>query len=114
MEQLLRSGTTNFADIEGDIQLQGEDPAQYIPAEQHENYQSHGLRVVPTSRYEVGTGINTASTDITGKQRSKHQLNSLLASAASLESQRMRNPASGSSNSAATSHRASAKRKYGW
>ena len=113
MERLLRSGNTNFAEFEGDVQLQGEDPTQYLPAKQHENYQSHGLRAVPTSRYEVGSGVS-ASTEITGKQRSKHQLHSLLlASAASLESQRMRNPAS-SACGAGNPHRATAKRKYGW
>jgi hypothetical protein len=54
--------------------------------------------------------MTAASTDISGKQRGKHQLNALLASAASLESQLARNPTS----QKMSSHCATAKRKYGW
>ena len=108
MEQMLRSGQT--ANIDFDAQLQGQAPNDYVPqSNDNASYQSHGLRVVPTQRYDTSSGLQ-ASTQITGKQKSKHQLNSLLANAASLDSQRMRNPNSQNTNS----HRATAKRKYGW
>jgi hypothetical protein len=117
LEQMLRAGNT--AEITGDIQLEGQAPDQYIPEEQ--TYQapaSHGVRVVPVSMYG-SAGATTTGADISGKQRSKHQLNALMASAASLEQQRVRAPFSsssqqGPSSSSGNTHRANAKRKYGW
>jgi hypothetical protein len=70
----------------------------------------HGIRVVPTTHFNPGAGMTAVSTEISGKHRGKHQPNALLASAASLESQRARNPTS----QKMSSHRATAKRKYGW
>jgi hypothetical protein len=119
LEQMLRAGNT--AGITGDIQLEGQAPDQYLPEEQ--TYQapaSHGVRVVPVSMYG-SAGATTTGADISGKQRSKHQLNALMANAASLEHQRARAPFSSSSqqgpsssSSSGTTHRANAKRKYGW
>lgn len=109
MEQLLRSG--NLEAFQGDIELQGTANVYEAPTETPgTTYQAVGVRVVPTQRYVASSGTTAASTNITGKQRSKHQLNSLLASAASLESERLRNPQSTRPNT----HRATAKRKYGW
>ena len=114
MEQMLRAGKLD--QVEGDHVVEGV-ASTYQPSEfdSGPSYNSHGVRVVPTSSYNVSTGSTTASTEVTGRQRNKHQLNSLLASAASLEAQRAQNPhLSARSTGSGSSHRATAKRKYGW
>ncbi|KAG7337566.1 hypothetical protein IV203_019821 [Nitzschia inconspicua] len=115
MEQLLRAGKIH--EFEGDHDIDGEAHI-YIPpgaeAAAGPSYQAHGVRVVPTTQYNVGAGTTVASTDISGRQRNKHQLNSLLASAASLEAHRMQNPHLGTASRSSSQHRASAKHKYGW
>lgn len=120
MEALLRAG--RLGEIQEDHRLEASSHV-YVPADATGGGgggASHGVRVVPTTSYDVGTGGTTAGTDITGRQKNKHQLNSLLASAASLEAHRVHNPhlgaGSGGAGAAggAGSQRASAKRKYGW
>jgi hypothetical protein len=111
MEQMLRAGnlqglsTGDVIELEGASNVYQPMDTNAAAAETH-----HGIRVVPTTHYNPGAGMSAASTDISGKQRGKHQLNSLLASAASLESQRLQNP----TTQKMSSHRATAKRKYGW
>ena len=54
---------------------------------------------------------------VTGKHRSKHQINQLMASAISLEAHRASEAELarlGGTGSGAKSNRADAKRKYGW
>ena len=112
MEQMLRAG--NMSEINSDdnvIHMEGQGPTDFVPeAQTYQEVPSHGVRVVPVSMYGKA-GSSATSTEISGKQRSKHQLNSLLASAASLEQQRARAPQASSSG---VSHRVNAKRKYGW
>jgi hypothetical protein len=113
MEQMLRAGMLD--EVQGDHSVEGV-ASVYQPSEFDSvppAYNSHGVRMVPTSSYNPSTGSTTASTEITGRQRNKHQLNSLLASAASLEAQRAQNPHL-AGRTAGSSHRATAKRKYGW
>ena len=115
MEQLLRAG--KLQDVTETVSLEGPSNVYQPPAPaQQQQYQSHGIRVVPTTRYNVGMGQSTASMQVTGRQRGKHQLNSLLVSAAALEAQRARNPMGdgGTNSSSGSSHRVNAKRKYGW
>ena len=89
--------------------MEGTENVYQMPQDQQtSSYQSHGVRVVPTTQYNVGTGSSAASINISGKQRGKNQMNALLASAASLESQRARMPQS------QQTHRANARSKYGW
>jgi hypothetical protein len=115
MEQMLRAGRIN--DIQEDHELEATAHV-YQPSDLESSASSrqehHGVRVVPTSSYDVGAGATVASTAITGRQKNKHQLNSLLASAASLEAHRAQNPHLGSGSGAGSSHRSTAKRKYGW
>lgn len=107
MEQMLRQG--NLDGVTSDVHLEGQDNVYQMPQDQQtSSYQSHGVRVVPTVQYNVGSGSSAASMGISGKQRGKNQMNSLLASAASLESQRARVPQKQST------HRANARTKYGW
>lgn len=129
MEQLLRAG--KIGEIQEDHQLEASANVYVAPdttsgggqaaaASSSSTYHGHGLRMVPTKTYDVSTGGTTTSTDISVRQKSKHQLNSLLANAATLEAHRARNPffggsgSSGSGTGTAGSHRATAKRKYGW
>jgi hypothetical protein len=108
MEQMLRQG--NLAGVSSDVHLHGQDNVYEVPQDQQQaSNQSQGVRVVPTSQYNVGMGTTAASIAISGKQRGKNQMNSLLASAASLESQRARNP-----QTQQNVHRTNAKSKYGW
>jgi hypothetical protein len=111
MEQMLRAG--NIHEFEGDHEIEGTAHTYTPDVETGPTYQAHGVRVVPTTSYNVGAGTTVATTDISGRQRTKHQLNSLLASAASLESHRLNNPHL-TGTGRGTTHRASAKRKYGW
>jgi hypothetical protein len=130
MEQLLRAG--RLEEIQEDQRLEGSANVYVAPdptaaaggggvgGAAASTYHGHGLRVVPTAKYNVGTGGTVATTDVTVRQKGKHQLNSLLASAATLEAHRAQNPlfgqggGGGGAGPGAGSHRASAKRKYGW
>jgi hypothetical protein len=115
MEQMLRAGKIH--EFQGDYELEGAaNVYEHSEYDSVPTYQGHGLRMVPTTSYNVSTGTTIASTEISGRQRNKHQLNSLLANAASLEARRMQNPhlGSGPSGGSGATHRASAKRKYGW
>jgi hypothetical protein len=119
MEQMLRAGKID--EFQGDHELQASTNV-YQPSDMDSSsgpsssYNAHGVRVVPTSSYNVGSGTTTASTEVTGRQKNKHQLNSLLASAASLEAHRAQNPHLGGRTGGGTGggHRSTAKRKYGW
>eukprot|EP00980_Cylindrotheca_fusiformis_P026089 scaffold15311_cov136-Cylindrotheca_fusiformis.AAC.11 len=110
MEQMLREG--NLDGVSSDVHLHGQDNVYEVPQDQQQHStqaQSHGVRVVPTSQYVPGMGTTASTIKISGKQRGKNQVNALLASAASLEAQRARNPLPQQNT-----HRANAKRKYGW
>lgn len=114
MEQMLRAGKID--EIQSDHQLEMESNHYRISGDvgggDKGGYSSHGIKVVPTSSYEASAGTTSASTDVSFKQKNKHQLNSLLANAASLEAARAQNPFHATNS--AKSHRASAKRRYGW
>ena len=65
---------------------------------------------LPTYVPSEGSTVN--QNEISSKQKGKHQIHSLVASAAKLQSQRLRASAMGLGNN--TNNRADAKRKYGW
>uniref|UniRef100_A0A7S4AE27 Uncharacterized protein n=1 Tax=Pseudo-nitzschia australis TaxID=44445 RepID=A0A7S4AE27_9STRA len=119
MEQMLRAGKLD--EVEGDHDVQG---IAHIYHQQGEHgaamasSSSSNVRVVPTSSYDATTGSTARSTSVTGRQKTSNQLNSLLANAASLESHRAQNPQfhsmGGVGGTKQGSHRATAKRKYGW
>lgn len=128
MEQMLRAGRLD--QVEGDHELQGVEHT-YLPPGDHgaststtmaSSSASASVRVVPTGSYDAATGATAASTTVTSRQKTTNQLNSLLANAASLESKRAQGTqfqflgGSGSGGGATKqgSHRATAKRKYGW
>ena len=117
---MLRAGKLN--EVQGDHELQG---VAHVYNQQGEHPSSVAVsstgsssevRVVPTGSYDATTGATSASTNVSSRQKNSNQLNSLLANAASLESQRAQNPQFQSMSGAGKSgsHRASAKRKYGW
>ena len=119
MEQMLRAGKLD--QVEGDHQLSGVNHVYTmegdaaLPTAATSHTSSAGVRVVPTGSYDPSLGSTSMSTDVTSRQKTTNQLNSLLANAASLESHRAQNPQYhlGVAKKAG-SHRATAKRKYGW
>lgn len=67
--------------------------------------------------YDPQSGTDVKGLGVTGKHRSKHQINQLMASAISLEAHRASEAELarlGGTGSGAKSNRADAKRKYGW
>ena len=118
MEQMLRSGKLN--EVQGDLELEGgshvyQHGGDNVSFSMSKISDSAGVRVVPTGSYNASTGATAMSTDVTSRQKHSNQLNSLLANAASLESHRAQNPQfflNGKGKGG--SHRATAKRKYGW
>ena len=119
MEQMLRAGKLD--QVKGDHQLSGVSHVYTMegdalpPAAATSHTSSAGVRVVPTGSYDPSLGATSMSTDVTSRQKTTNQLNSLLANAASLESHRAQNPQYhlGVAKKAG-SQRATAKRKYGW
>ena len=119
MEQMLRAGKLD--EVRGDHEVRGvahvyQQQGDYAAAVAASSSASSTVRVVPTSAYDAATGTTATSTSVTSRQKNSNQLNSLLANAASLESQRAQNPryAGGSLGAGQGSHRATAKRRYGW
>lgn len=122
IEEMLRAGKLD--EVQGDHELEGEahvykydgDHAGSATSMMSSSSDEVRVRVVPTGSYDASSGATSLSTDVTSRQKNSNQLNSLLANAASLQSHRAQNPqfhlmgVKGKSGS----HRATAKRKYGW
>ena len=108
MEQQLRLGNIGAVSQSSQIhELQDHhDPnAYHLGQDDMDQPKSTGIRVVPTQAYNPKTGGMESTTEVGGKQKSKSQLSSLLVSAAALQTK---------PSSKQTTHRATAKRKYGW
>lgn len=118
MEQMLRAGKLD--QIEGDHQLEGIahdynlDGDAAAAAASIMTSSAAGVRVVPTSSYDPSLGATSVSTKVTSRQKNSNQLNSLLASAASLETKRVQNPQLMGQQGKRGLHNAAMKRKYGW
>jgi hypothetical protein len=122
MEQMLRAGRLD--QVQGDHELSGVSHVYHQDADLHagsaamsSSSSGVGVRVVPTGAYDSSLGKTAVTTDVTSRQKTSNQLNSLLANAASLESHRAQNPQyhlMGGARGKSGSHRATAKRKYGW
>ena len=109
MEKALRSGNLDAVEDSNMTTLDAEQ-AVYVPQEETYAVPSSGaVRVAPVRMYDPKAGTDVVQAEVTGKQRGKHQINVLMASAASLELQRARGMGGGVKNK-----RADAKRKYGW
>jgi hypothetical protein len=109
MEKALRAG--NLQALEGVTTTVEAQALAYAPREETYRVPSFGItKVAPVGMYDPKAGSDVMQAGATGKQRGKHQINALLASAASLELQRAR--AIGTSGG--KGKRADAKRKYGW
>jgi hypothetical protein len=116
MEQMLRAGRLD--EVQGDHELQGVAHIYNAPSEYGSSSGAaataaavDSIRVVPTGAYDPATGTTSTSRDVTGTQKNKNQLNSLLANAAALENHRMQ---IGGTSNTANAYKATAKRKYGW
>ena len=116
MEQMLRAGKLD--QVQGDHQLEGVAHVYNLDgdaaAAAASVISSSGVRVVPTGSYDPSLGATSMSTSVSSRQKNSNQLNSLLANAASLESQRAQNPHLMGQQGKRASHNASMKRKYGW
>ena len=109
MEKALRSGNMSALEDSDMTTLEAEGSV-YAPQEETYAVPSSGaVRMTSVRMYDPKAGSDVVQSDVSGKQRGKHQINQLLASAASLELQRARAVGSG-----AKPKRADAKRKYGW
>ena len=109
MEKLLRHGHLDQMDNDTMVQLEQASPHAFVPQPEVTQVPSHGVRNVPTQMYDPSAGGT-----VTGvRGRGKNQISHLLGQAANLELARARGM-NGSGGAGGTSHRASAKRKYGW
>ena len=109
MEKLLRHGHLDQMDNDTMVQLEQASPHAFVPQPEVTQVPTHGVRNVPTQMYDPSAGGT-----VTGvRGRGKNQISHLLGQAANLELARARGM-NGSGGAGGTSHRASAKRKYGW
>lgn len=110
MEKALRSGNMSALEDISDMTTLEAEGSVYVPQEETYAVPSSGaVRMTSVRMYDPKAGSDVVQSDVSGKQRGKHQINQLLASAASLELQRARAVGGG-----AKPKRADAKRKYGW
>lgn len=101
LEKALRSG--QFHAVENVVELTASDfsaNATTMPPQQQQQHESMGFK--------------KSSLPVTGKHRSKHQINQLMASAIHLDQQRSREAGLNNTRTSSNSTRANAKRKYGW
>jgi hypothetical protein len=112
MEKALRAGNLQ-ALAQGRVTTVEAQGSTFTPQEETYRVPTFGItKVAPVSMYDPKAGSDVVQAGgATGKQRGKHQINTLLASAASLELQRAR--AIGTTLGG-KGKRADAKRKYGW
>ena len=107
MEKALRAG--NFSALDGYTTQSIQPAANVYMAPQEESAAATGLgiRVAPVRMYDTKAGGDVIGAKISGKAKSKNQINFLMASAAAFEMNQ-------SQAQRLKSHRVSAKRKYGW
>lgn len=109
MERALRSGNMSAVDGHGNVQTFDAQQHVYMPEDSATTApnQGTGVRVAPVAMYDTKAGKDVLGANVSGKARGKNQINYLMASAAAFE-------ANQAQQAKAKSHRASAKRKYGW
>lgn len=109
MERALRSGNMSAVDGHGNVQTFDSQQHVYMPEDSATTApnQGTGVRVAPVAMYDTKAGKDVLGANVSGKARGKNQINYLMASAAAFE-------ANQAQQAKAKSHRADAKRKYGW
>jgi len=118
LEKALRSG--NFDAIDSSNITQSIDTSTYNTPSENEllatastsNPNGSQYRTSNLQMYVPSEGTSVATGDVSSKQRSKHQIHSLVANARKLEADRARLGAMGLGGR--KSNRADAKKKYGW
>ena len=108
IEKALRSGNLAAIDNFDDIQKLNAESIVYIP--QEETFMApkgSGIRVAPVAMYDTKAGKDILGASVSGKARGKNQINALMASAAAFQANQVQ-------QQKVKSHRADAKRKYGW
>jgi hypothetical protein len=108
MEKALRSG--NFSGISGDnVQTLDTtaDANTYIAPAQQEAPR-HNVKVAPVRMYDTKAGTDVLGASVSSKAKGKNQVNHLMAAAAAFELKESQGMFQ------VKSHKANAKRKYGW
>jgi hypothetical protein len=108
IEKALRSGNLAAIDNYDDIQKLNAESIVYVP--QEETFMApkgSGIRVAPVAMYDTKAGKDILGASVSGKARGKNQINALMASAAAFQANQLQ-------QQKVKSHRADAKRKYGW
>jgi hypothetical protein len=118
LEQALRHGNLSAVwDDPNRISVAQAAPDRHTPVPERAA-PSHGVKVVPTALYDPSVGANVLVNTTGGRphlpSRGKNQIHTLLQSAAALERQRAQQGGVAGSATLGKTHRANAKRKYGW
>ena len=108
IEKALRSGDLDAVD--GTVQFTNLDAESNVyvldqPASATQN--RSGVRIAPVAMYDTKAGKDVLGAGVSGKAKSKNQINFLMASAAAYE-------ANEAQKTKVKAQRANAKRKYGW
>lgn len=108
IEKALRSGDLDAVDGSVEFQTLDTEPSVYVldqPATTTQN--RSGVRIAPVAMYDTKAGKDVLGAGVSGKAKSKNQINFLMASAAAFE-------ANEAQKTRVKTQRANAKRKYGW
>ena len=98
------------AAVDGDVQftnLDAESNAYVLDQPTSSTQNKSGVRIAPVAMYDTKAGKDVLGAGVSGKAKSKNQINFLMASAAAYE-------ANEAQKTRVKVQRANAKRKYGW
>jgi hypothetical protein len=108
IEKSLRSGYLDVVEDSINFHTIVSESNIYSADQQPTSYQNKtGVRIAPVAMYDTKSGTDVVGAKVSGKARSKNQINFLMVSAAAYE-------ASEAQKQNLKSQRASSKRKYGW
>jgi hypothetical protein len=108
IEKALRSGDLDAVDGSVEFQTLDSESSVYVldlPSTTTQN--RSGVRIAPVAMYDTKAGKDVLGAGVSGKAKSKNQINFLMASAAAFE-------ANEAQKTRVKTQRANAKRKYGW
>ena len=108
IEKALRSGDVDAVDDCVSFQtVEASSNTYFLDPSSELSQNRSGVRIAPVAMYDTKAGKDVLGAGVSGKAKSKNQINFLMVSAAAYE-------ASEAQKTRMKAHRASAKRKYGW
>jgi len=108
VEKALRAGRLNVIDnYDKTCNINAAASNYVLEGDTHNKIAVDRIRVAPVAMYDTKARKDVIGAAVTGRARGKNQINFLMASAVALEENQ-------ANREKAKSHRASAKRKYGW